>query len=110
MIWDVTSRKPLTLRHGRNLEPDLNAVGWRRFDRDGAADDQRALTDAAQAATFGAAAIEAAPVVEDPEDDAVRVVFELERDLARAAVPRGICQALLCDSVDHELDLRIEPR
>ena len=88
----------------RNLESDLDAAGGCGFDRDGAADDQRALADAAQAAAFGACAIEAAPVVEDAEHDAVGVVLERERHLAGAAVSCGVRQALLCNSVEDEFD------
>jgi hypothetical protein len=48
-------------------------------------------------AAVGACAIEAAPIVEDAEHNAVGVVLEGERHFGCAAVSCGVRQALLCN-------------
>src|SRR4051794_7375373 len=114
--WSSATSTRVTVRIGtlalyrdRHLESDLDAAGASRFDCNGAADDQRALADASQAPTFGALAIEALPVVDDAEHDAVGIVLERERHFACAAVSCGVGQAFLRNSVKNKFNARIEP-
>ena len=80
------------------------------LDRQRAADEQRPLAHAAQAAVLDRRAGEAATVVGDAQDDAVVAGLERDRDAARLGVAGDVRQALLRDAIDGELDLRRELR
>ena len=74
------------VRERRNAQPDLDAALGRGLDRGAAADDQRALPDAAQPAALERAFPKPRPSSITRRHDAVGVVLERQRDRARTAV------------------------
>ena len=94
----------------RHFQPHLDPAAGCLLDRERAADEQRPLAHAAQAAVLNRCAGEAAAVVGDTEDDAVVAALERDRHTARLGVAGDVRQALLRDAVDGELDLRRQRR
>src|SRR5207244_1898847 len=96
---------------GRCFEPYLDATRVGSLDRERRSDQQRALAHAAQPSTSGGyLAVEAAPIVDHAQDDALPTRLERKPDPARLRMPGDVREALLSNPVHRQLHIRVQRR